>query len=159
MSEVDFKRISLGFHNLKSFCHTLLLFSCEVVSDSFVIMDCGLPGSSVHGIFQARILEGTAISSSRRSSDPQMEPTSPSLVGEFFITEPPGKPFCHMIGSFIENHLKCHGRRKGEMNDLTLTVEYHGSDQTGVFSMQSSNTRGQGMKDFAYECVPYCSPS
>ena len=39
MSEVEFKRISLGFHNLKSFCHTVLLFSCEVVSDSFIIMD------------------------------------------------------------------------------------------------------------------------
>ena len=45
------------------------------------------------------------------------------------------------------------------MNDLMLTVEYHASDQTGVFSIQSSNTWGQGMKDFAYECVPYCSPS
>ena len=29
------------------------------------LMDCGLPGSSVHGILQARILEGVAISSSR----------------------------------------------------------------------------------------------
>ena len=31
-------------------------------------MDCSLPGSSVHGIFQARILERVAISSSRGSS-------------------------------------------------------------------------------------------
>ena len=31
-------------------------------------MDCRLPGSSVHGIFQARILEWVAISFSRRSS-------------------------------------------------------------------------------------------
>ena len=31
-------------------------------------MDCSLPGSSVHGIFQARILEWVAISFSRRSS-------------------------------------------------------------------------------------------
>ena len=29
------------------------------------------PGSSVHGIFQARILEGVAISSSRGSSQPR----------------------------------------------------------------------------------------
>ena len=34
-------------------------------------MDCGLPGSSVHGIFQARILEWVAISFSRRSSLPR----------------------------------------------------------------------------------------
>ena len=31
-------------------------------------MDCGLPGFSVHGIFQARILEWVAISFSRGSS-------------------------------------------------------------------------------------------
>ena len=34
-------------------------------------MDCNPPGSSVHGIFQARILEWTAISSSRGSSLPR----------------------------------------------------------------------------------------
>ena len=31
-------------------------------------VDCSLPGSSIHGIFQARILEWIAISFSRRSS-------------------------------------------------------------------------------------------
>ena len=34
-------------------------------------MDCRPPGSSVHGIFQARILEWVAISSFRRSSRPR----------------------------------------------------------------------------------------
>ena len=34
-------------------------------------MDCSLPGASVHGIFQARILEWVAISFSRRSSWPR----------------------------------------------------------------------------------------
>ena len=34
-------------------------------------MDCSPPGSSVHGIFQARILEWVAISSSRGSSRPR----------------------------------------------------------------------------------------
>ena len=34
-------------------------------------MDCSLPGSSVHEIFQARILERVAISFSRRSSEPR----------------------------------------------------------------------------------------
>ena len=32
--------------------------SCPTLSDS---MDCSLPGSSVHGIFQARVLEWVAI--------------------------------------------------------------------------------------------------
>ena len=39
--------------------------SCPTLCDH---MDCSLPGSSVHGILQARILEWVAISFSRRSS-------------------------------------------------------------------------------------------
>ena len=58
----------------------LLLFSCSVVSDSFVTLDCNLPGSSVHGISQARILEWVAISFSRRSSWPR-DGTHVSCVG------------------------------------------------------------------------------
>ena len=42
--------------------------------------DCSLPGSSVHGIFQARILESVAISSSRGSSLPR-DLTHVSCVG------------------------------------------------------------------------------
>ena len=34
-------------------------------------MDCSLPGSSIHGIFQARVLKWIAISFSRRSSQPR----------------------------------------------------------------------------------------
>ena len=42
-------------------------------------MDCSLPGASVHGILQTRILEWFAISSSRGSSDPGTELVSPEL--------------------------------------------------------------------------------
>ena len=42
-------------------------------------MDCNLPGSSVHGIFQAIVLEWTAISFSRELPDPGIEPGSPIL--------------------------------------------------------------------------------
>ena len=43
----------------------------SVMSDSLRPMDCSPPGSSVHGIFQARILEWVAISYSRGSSRPR----------------------------------------------------------------------------------------
>ena len=33
----------------------------EVVSDSSDPMDCSLPGSSIHGTFQARVLESGTI--------------------------------------------------------------------------------------------------
>ena len=35
-------------------------------------VDCGLPGFSLHGISQARILEGVAISSCKGSSRPRI---------------------------------------------------------------------------------------
>ena len=52
-------------------------------------VDCCPPGSSVHGILQARILEWVAISYSRESSQPRdgtMYLTSPALAGRFFTT-------------------------------------------------------------------------
>ena len=42
--------------------------------------DCSPPGSSVHGILQARILEWVAISSSRGSSQLKDQPASPALL-------------------------------------------------------------------------------
>ena len=42
-------------------------------------VDCSPPGSSVHGILQARILAWVAISSSRGSSRPKDQPASPAL--------------------------------------------------------------------------------
>ena len=51
-------------------------------------MDCSLPGSSVHGILQARIL-CVAILSPGGLLNQGLEPaslTSPALAGEFFIT-------------------------------------------------------------------------
>ena len=43
-------------------------------------MDCSLPGSSVHWIFQARILELVAISFCRETSLPRDGTTSPALA-------------------------------------------------------------------------------
>ena len=61
-------------------------------------MDCSLPGSSVHGILQTRILEWVAMPSSRGSSQPRdrtcvsVFPVSPALAGRFFTTESSGNP-------------------------------------------------------------------
>ena len=65
-------------------------------------MDCGPLVSSVHGVSQARVLECVAISFSRVSSW-RIEPSSPSLAGRFFTTEPPGKPgaSCNQISSRV----------------------------------------------------------
>ena len=52
-------------------------------------MDCSPPGSSVHGILLARILEWVAIFVSRGSSPPRSQThvfMSPALAGRFFTT-------------------------------------------------------------------------
>ena len=57
-------------------------------------MDCSLPGSSVHGILQARILEGVAVSFSRGFSQPGDQTCISCvscIVGRFFPIEPLGK--------------------------------------------------------------------
>ena len=59
------------------------------------LMDSSQPGSSVHGIFQARILKRVAISFSRHLPDPGIKPKSlmsPTLAGRFFTTRPLRKP-------------------------------------------------------------------
>ena len=57
---------------------------CLIVYDA---MDCSLPGSSVHGILQARILEWIAIPSSRGSSKPrdQIHISYVSFIGRWVI--------------------------------------------------------------------------
>ena len=62
------------------------MFSHFAMSNLRNHMDCSQPGSSVHGILQARILEWAVMRSSRESSQPEIEPTSPALAGGFFTT-------------------------------------------------------------------------
>ena len=72
--------------------HAKSLQSCPTLCDP---MDCRLPGSFVHGVFQARILEWVAISFSRGTSWPRVWTciSCVSYIGRwFFITRPPGKP-------------------------------------------------------------------
>ena len=75
-------------------CVCLASQSCRTLCGP---MDCSPPGFSVHGIFQARILQWVAISFSRDFPDPGMEPVSPALAGGF--TEPPGNPNTRLVGS------------------------------------------------------------
>ena len=68
----DFWKISMsGFWDGWVLCLIgLVCFGLSVVSNSCDPRDCSLPGSSVHVILQARILEWAAMPSSRGSSRP-----------------------------------------------------------------------------------------
>ena len=62
-------------------------------------IDSSFPGSSVHRIFQERILDWVANSFSRASSWPSdwmTEFVTPALAGRFFITESPGQPHSNL---------------------------------------------------------------
>ena len=69
----------------------VLTQSCVILCDP---IDCSPPGSSVHGILQAGILEGAAVSFSRDLPAPGIEPAPPALAGRFFTLSHLGRPCC-----------------------------------------------------------------
>ena len=69
--------------------------SCLTLCDP---LDSSLPGSSTHGILQARILEWVAILSPGDLSDAGIEPGSPALQADMLPSEPPGK---FLIGNIV----------------------------------------------------------
>jgi len=75
-------------------------------------VDYGLPGSSVHGILQARILAWVAIFFSRGGPDPGVEPGSPALHADALPSESPDFKE-HIIQSF---------KNKKNKQTNTLTV-------------------------------------
>ena len=64
------------------------IYVCVLVTQSCLIlcdpMDCSPPGSSVHEILQARILEWVAISFSRGSSQPKDQTEVSHIAGRLF---------------------------------------------------------------------------
>ena len=70
---------------------------CPILFD---LMDCNLPGSSVHGILLARILEWFPFPSPGDLHDPGIEPGSPALQAGSLPSEPPGNPLREGEGKY-----------------------------------------------------------
>ena len=81
--------LSLKFKAVESEKKVLVLQTCPTLCDP---MDCNPPGSSVHGILQARILEWVAIPFSRGSSRPGDRTWVSCIAGRFFTITPSGRP-------------------------------------------------------------------
>ena len=64
-----------------SYAYVLVAQSCPTLCDP---MDCSPPGSFIHGIFQARILEWVAIPFSGRSSQPRDQIWVSHIAGRLF---------------------------------------------------------------------------
>ena len=90
-----------GLGDLGSLC-VLVAQSCLTLCNT---MGCNPPGSSVHEIFQERILEWVAISFSRGSSQ-GIEPGSPALQADSLPTELQHKEGFRDLGSLghVFNH-------------------------------------------------------
>ena len=68
--------------------------SCETLSNP---MDCSLPGSSVHGIFQARVLEWGAIA-------------SPHIHTTIYKIDNQQGPYCIAQGTLLNILYNLHGK-------------------------------------------------
>ena len=65
-------------------------------------VNCSPPGSSVHGILQARILEWVAMPSSRGSSQSRDWACGSCTPGRIFTSEPLGKPKIQLKRHLLE---------------------------------------------------------
>ena len=79
--------------------YCVVALSCLTLCDPMDPMDP--PGSSVHGILQARILESVAISFSKGSSRTRDRNFVCCIAGGFFTTDSPGMPLRSLLGLTI----------------------------------------------------------
>ena len=78
----------------------------SVAQSCLTLLDCRPPGSSVHGILQARILKWVTIPFSRGSPDPGIEHGSPALQADSLPSVPPGKTPGQEDGAFCFRYVE-----------------------------------------------------
>ena len=83
-------------------CCMVSAFSCPTFCNA---MGYSLSGSSVPGIFQARILVWVAISSSWGSSRPGGEPASPTMQADSLLLSHQGRLCCGVTDSQVTIHI------------------------------------------------------
>ena len=126
-------------------CH-FLLQCMKVKSESEVAqlcptlsnpMDFGLPGSSVHGIFQARVLEWGAIAFSKWGM------SSPWRILVLFLDM--GRYILKLVMALLSNRENCQGREKFRLKIQNLPLE----------SIQHSTWSGRKDQPVARGRLPY----
>ena len=108
---------------------------------------CRPPGSPVHGILQARILEWVAISSSRGSSQPSDQnhiSCSSCIAGRFFMAEPPWK------ASWINNRFQFSPLSKSLLPDTSPPVSIPTRHNLGRAGASSKSLQGLESLDTEY---------
>ena len=80
-------------------------------------MDCSPPGSSIHGVLQARILEWVAIPFTRGLRDPGIKPESPALQANSSLFEP-NREFKGFPCSSVGKESACNAGEPGSIPGL-----------------------------------------
>ena len=94
---------NLLFKNLSEvYVYCLVTESCPTLLRP---MYCTSPGSSVHGVSQARALDGLPFPSPGDLPDAGIKPVSPALAGGLITTEPPGKPKVYVFLYYTHTHI------------------------------------------------------
>ena len=86
---VLYSRFSLVIYFIYVLSHSVMPIPCDPI-------DYSLPGSSVHGILQARILEWVAMQPGDLPN-PGIKPRSPTLQADSLPSEPQGKPVLYIV--------------------------------------------------------------
>ena len=86
------KEIQSKATNATSYPWLLLFLVAKLWPTLLRPISCSLPGFSVHGISQTRILKWVAISFSQGSSQPRDQTRISCIAGRFFTAKLPGKP-------------------------------------------------------------------
>ena len=130
----------------RAHCYTSDCMKCksEVAQSSLTLcdhIDCSLPGFSIHGIFQARILEWVAISFSRRSSQPRDWTWVSRIVGRRFTiwaTREFMKTYRWLTNTWKD--AQHHSLSKKCKSKLQWDITWHQSEWPSSKSLQTINT-------------------
>ena len=128
---------------------TQSLHSCQTLCNP---IDYSLPGSTVHGISQARILERVAISFSRGSSWPRDQIHVSCTTGGFLPTELLGKPYSS--SAIFQLLLYCLRENAMATHSSTLAWEIPWTGEPG--RLQSMGSRRVGHTErlhFSLSCT------
>ena len=113
--------------------YVCILYWAKLLQSSLTLCnprDCSPPGSSVHGILQARKLEWVAIPFCRGFSQPRDKPASllsPALSGRFFTTSTTWKAIIYMESTvtYIYYHVYTEATHTNKMKYAWTTVCAH----------------------------------
>ena len=96
-------------------------------------MNCSLPGSSIHGIFQARVWSGLPFPSPGALPEPGIKPGSPALQADSLLSELPGKPPSYSDDTTLM------AKRKEELKSLLMQVKEESERASLKLNIKNNN--------------------